>query len=425
MRILVIGSGGREHALVWKRSQSPLVSKVYVAPGNGGTTEHNVPVMDGDIEGLVRFARDNDIDFVVPGPELPLTLGITDAMEKAGVACFGPCAACARLEGSKAFAKSVMKAAGVPTAACGIFTDEADASAFITAHEAPLVIKADGLAAGKGVIIAHTREEALGAVHSMLAERRFGDAGNSVLIEEFLQGEEVSLICFCDGERAMPLPSAQDHKAAYDGDTGPNTGGMGAYSPAPIAPDADLDGLADITVRPILREMARRGTPYKGILYAGLMMTADGPKVLEYNVRFGDPECQPLLSRLAEDIIPVMLDCVKGTLKERRPVLDPRPCVGVVLTAEGYPGAYEKGMLIEGIADAESDASVRVFQSGTANKDGVLVSNGGRVLTVCALGGTLSEAKDRAYAAISKIHMQKSRYRKDIADKGIRRLNEA
>ncbi|MBO4317681.1 MAG: phosphoribosylamine--glycine ligase [Mailhella sp.] len=425
MRILVIGSGGREHALIWKLSQSPLADAVFAAPGNGGTAAHNVPIKDGDIEGLVRFAVENKIDLVVPGPELPLTLGISDAMAQAGIACFGPSAACAKLEGSKAFAKSVMKAAGVPTADCGVFSEESEAAAFINAHAAPMVVKADGLAAGKGVIIAATREEALEAVHSMLSERRFGDAGNAVLIEEFLTGEEVSLICFCDGERAMPLPSAQDHKAAYDGDIGPNTGGMGAYSPAPIAPDSTLDGLAGLTVRPILREMARRGTPYKGILYAGLMMTDEGPKVLEYNVRFGDPECQPLLSRLAEDIVPIMLDCVNGTLAERRPVLDPRPCVGVVLTAEGYPGSYEKGMPIDGIEMAETDPLVRVFQAGTAIKGGKLVSSGGRVLTVAALGDNLAEAKQTAYAAIAKIRMPKSRYRSDIADKGIRRLQRS
>ena len=292
MRILIIGSGGREHALAWKLKQSPEADEIFVAPGNGGTASlaRNLPISEGDVPALVAFAREHHVDFVVPGPELPLTLGVVDAMTEAGIPCFGPVAACARLEGSKAFAKEIMQAAGVPTAACGVFSDRKSAGAFAAKHGAPLVIKADGLAAGKGVVIAMTEHDIDAALDDMFSGR-FGAAGQTVVMEEFLRGEEVSLLCFCDGERALPLPSAQDHKAAYDGDRGPNTGGMGAYSPAPVLPDDELERMADLTVRPVLREMARRGTPFRGILYAGLMMTDDGPRVLEYNVRFGDPEC--------------------------------------------------------------------------------------------------------------------------------------
>ncbi len=317
MRILVIGSGGREHALTWKLRQCRGVEQIYVAPGNGGTAgiATNIPIAVSDIDALVSFAREKSIDLVVPGPELPLTLGVVDAMVSAGIPCFGPSAACARLEGSKSYAKEVMAAAGVPTAAAGVFTDLGSARRFAAEHGAPLVVKADGLASGKGVIVAMTQAEVDDALALMFQENAFGSASSKVVIEEFLRGEEVSLLCFCDGERALPLPSAQDHKAVFDGDAGPNTGGMGAYSPAPVLPDSELGSMADITVRPILAEMARRGTPFKGILYAGLMMTDDGPKVLEYNVRFGDPECQPLLMRLRSDLAGLMLACATGALR--------------------------------------------------------------------------------------------------------------
>ena len=410
MRILIVGSGGREHALAWKLKQRQDVTEVFVAPGNGGTASVavNVPIKDSDIKGLVAFAREKAVDLVVPGPELPLTLGVVDAMQEAGIPCFGPSAACAKLEGSKSFAKEVMQKAGVPTAAAGVFTSRAEAEAFVEKHGAPLVVKADGLAAGKGVIVAMTMEEVHAALDLMFENSAFGDAASTVLIEEFLEGEEVSLLSFCDGKTALPLPSAQDHKAVFDGDKGPNTGGMGAYSPAPVLPDQELSAMADIVARPILAEMARRGTPFKGILYAGLMMTKDGPKVLEYNVRFGDPECQPLLMRLKSDLADIMLHCINGTLDTVKLDIEERSALGVVLTAKGYPGSYPKGMPISGIDKAEALENVRVFQAGTRAEDGRILANGGRVLCVTALGA-----------------MEHSQFRTDIGQQGLKRLHLA
>lgn len=427
MRILIIGSGGREHALAWKLGQRPDVTEVFVAPGNGGTAgiAENVPVKDSDIPGLVALAREKGVDLVVPGPELPLTLGVVDAMKEAGIPCFGPVAACARLEGSKSFAKEVMQAAGVPTAAAGVFTSRAEADAFVAAHGAPLVIKADGLAAGKGVIVAMTDEEVKAALDLMFENSTFGDAASTVLIEEFLKGEEVSLLCFCDGKTAIPLPSAQDHKAVFDGDKGPNTGGMGAYSPAPILPDDRLDAMADIVARPILAEMARRGTPFTGILYAGLMMTEDGPKVLEYNVRFGDPECQPLLMRLKNDLADIMFACIEGRLDTVSLNIEERSALGVVLTSAGYPGSYPKGMPISGIDKAEKLDGVQVFQAGTREENGQILANGGRVLCVTALGSDLKEAQKRAYESMSRLSMENSQFRSDIGLKGLKRLGLA
>ena len=345
MRILIIGSGGREHALAWKLRQSPDVTELFVAPGNGGTAgiATNVAVKDSDVPALVAFAKEHGVDLVVPGPELPLTLGVADAMKEAGIPCFGPRGRLRKAGRQQGFAKEVMQAAGVPTAAAGVFTNRADADAFVAAHGAPLVVKADGLAAGKGVVVAMTDEEVKAALDLMFDDHAFGDASSTVLIEEFLKGEEVSLLCFCDGKTALPLPSAQDHKAVFDGDKGPNTGGMGAYSPAPVLPDEKLDAMADIVARPILAEMARRGTPFTGILYAGLMMTESGPKVLEYNVRFGDPECQPLLMRLKNNLVDVIKACLEGRLDEVKLDIEPRSALGVVLTAAGYPGSYPKG----------------------------------------------------------------------------------
>lgn len=427
MRILIIGSGGREHALAWKLKQCPEVTELFVAPGNGGTAgiAVNVPIKDSDIPALVAFAREKAVDLVVPGPELPLTLGVVDAMKEAGIPCFGPVAACARLEGSKAFAKEVMQAAGVPTAAAGVFSNRADAEAFVAAHGAPLVIKADGLAAGKGVIVAMTDEEVRAALDLMFDDHAFGDASSTVLIEEFLKGEEVSLLCFCDGKTALPLPSAQDHKAVFDGDKGPNTGGMGAYSPAPILPDEKLDAMADVVTRPILAEMARRGTPFTGILYAGLMMTEDGPKVLEYNVRFGDPECQPLLMRLKNDLVDVITACLEGRLDAMTLDIENRSALGVVLTAAGYPGSYPKGMPISGIDDAERLDNVQVFQAGTRRDGDRVLSNGGRVLCVTALGKNLKEAQQRAYEGLDQLSMEHSQFRSDIGLKGLKRLGLA
>ena len=427
MRILIIGSGGREHALAWKISQRADVEELYVAPGNGGTASLavNVAIKDSDIEGLVAFAKEKAIDLVVPGPELPLTLGVVDAMQAAGIPCFGPVGACARLEGSKAFAKEVMQAAGVPTAAAGVFTDRASADAFVAEHGAPLVVKADGLAAGKGVIVAMTEEEVKAALDLMFDDNAFGDAASTVLIEEFLVGEEVSLLSFCDGTTALPLPSAQDHKAVFDGDKGPNTGGMGAYSPAPILPDDQLNAMADIVTRPILAEMARRGTPFKGILYAGLMMTADGPKVLEYNTRFGDPECQPLLMRLKSDLVDIMQACIAGELDKVKLDIDERSTLGVVLTSKGYPGSYPKGMPISGIEKANELDGVYVFQAGTKAQDGQILANGGRVLCVTALGKDLKEAQAHAYEGMDCLTMENSQFRTDIGLKGLKRLGLA
>lgn len=427
MRILIIGSGGREHALAWKLKQRSDVTELYVAPGNGGTAgiAVNVPIKDSDIPALVAFAREKAVDLVIPGPELPLTLGVVDAMKEAGIPCFGPVAACARLEGSKSFAKEIMQAAGVPTAAAGVFTTRAEAEAFAEAHGAPLVIKADGLAAGKGVIVAMTDEEVRAALDLMFENHAFGDAAGTVLIEEFLKGEEVSLLCFCDGKTALPLPSAQDHKAVFDGDKGPNTGGMGAYSPAPVLPDEKLDAMADIVTRPILAEMARRGTPFTGILYAGLMMTEDGPKVLEYNVRFGDPECQPLLMRLKNDLVDVVTACIEGRLDSVKLDIEERSALGVVLTSAGYPGSYPKGMPISGIDSAEELDNVQVFQAGTRKEGDRVLANGGRVLCVTALGRDLREAQKRAYEGMDRLSMEHSQFRSDIGLKGLKRLGLA
>ena len=425
MRILVIGSGGREHALVRKFLQSPRVSTVFAAPGNGGTSREgavNAPVAVDDLDGLVALARKERIDLVVPGPELPLTLGITDRMREAGIPCFGPDMYGARLEGSKAFAKDVMRRAGVPTAHSAVFSDVEQARAHVARVNGPLVVKADGLAAGKGVIMAADAREALRAVEEIMSARAFGTAGDQVVLEEWLTGEEVSFICLCDGTRAVPLPSSQDHKRVFDNDEGPNTGGMGAYSPAPVLPDSRLEEMADLTVRPILRELARAGHPFVGVLYAGLMLTADGPRVLEYNVRFGDPECQPLLMRMEGDLAAVLLDAVRGRLKPESMGQSPKTAVGVVVAARGYPGDYPKGMPITGLDAAEAAPDVKVFHSGTAARDGDVVSSGGRVLCVTALGADLAAAQRAAYAAVARIHMPDSFYRKDIGDKGIRRL---
>lgn len=427
MRILVIGSGGREHALVWKLKQSPRVSEVFVAPGNGGTAREgaiNVAVDAGDLDGLVELARKEKIDLVVPGPELPLTKGITDRMREAGIPCFGPDAYCARLEGSTAFAKDVMNRAGVPTAHSQVFTDPDKAKNAVVKLGAPLVVKADGLAAGKGVVVAMTTQEALDAVDDIMCKRAHGAAGAKLVIEEFLVGEEASFLCLCDGKTAVPLPSAQDHKAAYDGDQGPNTGGMGAYSPAPILPYNEAEAMADTVIRPILAALAKDGHPFVGVLYAGLMMTENGPKVLEYNTRFGDPECQPLLMRLEGDLVQIMLDCIEGKLRPESLTHTSQTALGVVVAAEGYPHAYPKGMVIEGLDEADALPGVKVFHSGTSMDGDKTLSSGGRVLCVTALGDTLADAQARAYEGVKAIRMDKSFHRSDIGQKGIRRLEQ-
>ena len=424
VRILIIGRGGREHALAWKLSQSPKVTEIFIAPGNGGTGDYgrNVPIKDSDIAGLVAFAREQGIDLVVPGPELPLVLGVTDAMQAAGIACFGPSAYAAQLEGSKAFAKEIMVAGGVPTAEFAEFTDLAAARAYVREKGAPLVVKADGLAAGKGVIVAKTESEALAALDEIMGKKVFGAAGEKVIVEEALVGEEASLLAFCDGEDVLPLPSAQDHKAVFDGDTGPNTGGMGAYSPAPILPERRYGEIVDTVIRPVLKTLEKRGCPFSGILYAGLMMTSDGPKVLEFNVRFGDPECQPLLMRLEGDLLDVMLACAQGRLHEASLSFTPMTSLCVVLTAKGYPGSYPTGMTISGIRQAEESRPglIKVFQAGTRPAGESPQSSGGRVLGITALGADLAEAQKNAYEALAHIRMENSHFRRDIGSKGLK-----
>ena len=424
MNLLVIGGGGREHAIVKKLKENPAVETIYCAPGNGGIAADAVCVPEigaKDISAQVDFAKTHSIDFAVVAPDDPLVLGAVDALEAAGIPCFGPEAKAAIIEGSKVFSKDLMKKYHIPTAQYEVFDTSAAALAYLKTASFPIVIKADGLAAGKGVVVAQTKEEALEALDQIMGGV-FGAAGSRVVIEEFLVGEEVSLLAFCDGKTALPLPSAQDHKAVFDGDTGPNTGGMGAYSPAPIVPDAELEKMADIAIRPILAEMARQGHPFTGILYAGLMMTKDGPKVLEYNVRFGDPECEPLLMRLESDLLEIMDACIDGRLDEVKLSIRPESALGVVIAAEGYPGSYPKGMEIKGIDAVDALPDTKVFQAGTKREGSRTLSSGGRVLCVTALGKGLAEAQKRAYEAVAKIDMEKSQHRSDIGAKGLRRL---
>ncbi|OEU66820.1 MAG: phosphoribosylamine--glycine ligase [Desulfovibrio sp. S3730MH75] len=422
MKVLIVGSGGREHALAWKLGQSPKVSEIFIAPGNGGTRLEgtNVPIKDDDLPGLVKFAKENKIDLVVAGPELPLVLGIKEALTKEGIPCFGPGAYSANLEGSKAFSKMVMRDSGVPTAPFQVFDEFALAKAFVESKGAPIVIKADGLAAGKGVVVASTVEEAIESLESMMIRKDFGSAGERVVVEEALQGEEASFLAFCSGEDYALLPSAQDHKAVGEGDTGPNTGGMGAYSPAPILPREKYEETAELVIKPVLKLLAARGEPFVGILYAGLMYTPDGPSVLEYNVRFGDPECQPLLMRLDSDLAEIMLACVEGRISEVDVKLKSETTMCVVMAAGGYPGPYEKGMEITGFEEAEQVEGVKVFQAGTTYQDGKTLTNGGRVLGVTALGSDLSVAQAKAYEAVEKLSFKDAYFRRDIGNKGLR-----
>ena len=424
MKILVVGSGGREHALCWKLAQNPKVEQILCAPGNGGTAQvgTNVAVKDDDIPALVALARDEEVDLVVAGPELPLVLGLANALERESIPCFGPNAFAANLEGSKAFSKNVMADAGVPTAPFRVFDEFDSAVAFIKEKGAPIVVKADGLAAGKGVIVATTEQEAIDAVTDMMVKKSFGSAGDRVVIEEALKGEEASFLAFCDGVNYALLPSSQDHKAVYEGDTGPNTGGMGAYSPAPILPEEKYAETAELCIKPILRHLAAKGEPFKGVLYAGLMYTENGPSVLEYNVRFGDPECQPLLMRLQTDLLEIMFACIDGKLDQIDVKSTPQTACGVVLAADGYPGSYPKGMEITGLDDADAMEGVKVFQAGTQFKDGKTVTSGGRVLCVTALGDDLAAAQKKAYQAVEKVHFDNCYFRRDIADKGLKRL---
>jgi phosphoribosylamine--glycine ligase len=416
MRVLVVGSGGREHALCWALAASPLLTKLWCAPGNAGTAEvaENVPIGALDFPALVRFAIAEKIDFVVPGGDPPLVAGITDAMQEAGFACFGPTRAAAQLEGSKSFTKEICDAAGIPTAAWERFDDPAAAREFVRRRGAPIVVKADGLAAGKGVVVAADIAEAEAAIADFMESGRLGPAG-SVVIEECMTGEEVSLFALCDGTHALPLGAAQDHKRVGDGDTGPNTGGMGAYSPVPALPPALEEAAMARILRPALAEMERRGTPFRGILYAGLMLTADGPKLIEFNVRFGDPECQVLLLRLKSDLLAAMVAACDGELAHFDLRWRDEAALTVVLAARGYPGDPVKHTLIGGLDAAAAIPGVRIFHAGTERRDGKLLSTGGRVLNVCATAPTLAEARAAAYAAVAKIDWPEGFCRHDIA----------
>ncbi|TFH88688.1 phosphoribosylamine--glycine ligase [Billgrantia azerbaijanica] len=425
MKVLIIGGGGREHALAWKVAQSPRVERVYVAPGNAGTAQEagleNVAIDAADLDGLVAFAREQDVALTVVGPEAPLVAGVVDRFRAAGLTIFGPTAGAAQLEGSKSFTKDFLARHAIPTAEYRTFTAVAPALDYLAEQGAPIVIKADGLAAGKGVIVAETLAEAEAAVRDMLEANAFGDAGARVVIEEFLDGEEASFIVMVDGETVLPLATSQDHKRAFDGDAGPNTGGMGAYSPAPVVSEAVHARIMERIIRPTVQGMAAEGYPYTGFLYAGLMIDAAGnPKVIEYNCRFGDPETQPILLRLESDLAALCLAGARGELAGHGCDWDPRAAVGVVMAAGGYPGSYRKGDVIEGLAAAEA-TGCKVFHAGTAEQDGRVVTAGGRVLCVTALGEGVGAARDLAYRGVAAIDWRDVQYRRDIAFRAIAR----
>ena len=419
MKVLVVGSGGREHALCWKIAQRPG-TEVYVAPGNIGMVDVAtlVNIKVDDIAGLVDFAKAEGIDLTVVGPELPLTLGIVDAFQEAGLACFGPNKAAAKLEGSKAFSKELMKKYGIPTAAFDTFTDVDKAKAFVDEIGVPCVVKADGLAAGKGVIICMTREEADKAIEEMLTDHAFGDASATIVIEEYMVGPEVSVLAFADGKTVLPMVSAQDHKRIFDGDKGPNTGGMGAYSPAPVYTEALSTEVNKTIIEPTIAAMAAEGTPFTGILYTGLMLTEKGPRVLEYNVRFGDPETQPIMVRMKSDIVALFQACVDGKLDEATLEWHDEAAVCVIMASGGYPASSEKGVPIHGLDDIAAEEAI-VFHSGTAEKDGEIVTNGGRVLGVTAKDATIKGAIDKAYAAVEKINFDHMQFRRDIGARAL------
>ncbi|HET6419212.1 MAG TPA: phosphoribosylamine--glycine ligase, partial [Geobacteraceae bacterium] len=419
MKVLVIGSGGREHALVWKIAQSPLVDKVYCAPGNPGIGElaENVPIKVDDLQGLLDFAKREGIGLTVVGPELPLSLGVVDLFEEHGFKVFGARKNAAIIEASKAFSKDLMKKYDVPTAAYEVFTEIEPAVAFIDRVGVPIVIKADGLAAGKGVVIAQTREEAVATVNDMLSGRTFGSAGARVVIEEFLRGEEASFLAFTDGRNIIPLASAQDHKAVFDGDKGPNTGGMGAYSPAPVVTPAIHEKVMKLVMRRTVDGMAAEGRTYKGVLYAGLMIDGDSIKTLEFNARFGDPECQPLLMRMKSDIVPVLMAVADGDISGVNIEWHDKAAVCVVMASQGYPGDYRKGDEITGLKKAAEMGDLFVFHAGTSLRDEKYVTSGGRVLGVTALGGTVRDAIDLAYRGVEAITWTGVHYRTDIGKK--------
>lgn len=419
MNILVIGSGGREHALCWKLSESPQTEQIYAIPGNPGMGASAAIALD-DHAAILRFVKEHEIGLVVVGPEVPLMNGLVDELEAAGIRAFGPRANAAEIEGSKSFAKDLMKKYGIPTARYEVFTAAEPARAYIRQEGAPIVVKADGLAAGKGVIVAMTEQEALDAVDAIMEDHSFGDAGARVVIEEFMEGEEASLLAFTDGRTIRPMISAQDHKRAYDGDRGPNTGGMGTYAPAPVMTLEMTERAVEEILKPTIAAMAKEGRTYRGCLYLGLMVTADGPKVVEFNARFGDPETQVVLPLLDSDLVAIMCACADGTLADVPIRWKDGAAVCVVLASGGYPGHYEKGQEIHGLADAEAMGAL-VFHAGTAMKDGKLVTNGGRVLGVVGRGADISSAVDAAYAAATKISFKDAYYRKDIAHRALER----
>ena len=426
MKILVIGNGGREHALAWRLKHSPRVDEVIVAPGNAGTAREpgvrNAAVAADDIDSLLRLAREEHVELTVVGPEVPLVKGVVDKFRAAGLRIFGPQAAAAQLEGSKAFAKDFLRRHAIPTARYAVFTELHPALAYVREHGAPIVIKADGLAAGKGVVVALTLADAELALHDMLGAHAFGDASARVVIEEFLDGEEASYIVMSDGRHALPMASSQDHKRRDDNDLGPNTGGMGAYSPAPVVTPAVEQRILREVIEPTLRGMAAEGAPFVGFLYAGLMIDPSGaPKVIEFNVRFGDPETQPIMLRLESDLVELIEAALDGRLDRVHAAWDPRPAIGVVAAAGGYPGKVSSGDAITGL-DAALDADVKVFHAGTRlEADGRVVTAGGRVLTVCALGADIAAAREQAYAALRGIHFDGGFHRRDIAHRALLR----
>lgn len=424
MIILIIGSGGREHALAWKVAQSPLASQVLVAPGNAGTANEpgveNIDIAADNIDALLDFASENHVDLTIVGPEVPLVAGIVDRFGEAGLRCFGPSRGAAQLEGSKTFTKDFLARHHIPTANYAAFTEVDKATAYIKERGAPIVVKADGLAAGKGVILAQTEAEAIAAVEDMLGGSVFGEAGHRVVIEEFLVGEEVSFIVMVDGEHVLPLATSQDHKARDNGDQGPNTGGMGAYSPAPVVTPAIHQRIMDEVITPTVVGMAAEGNPFTGFLYAGLMIDATGmPKVLEYNVRFGDPETQPIMLRLRSDLVVLCEAAIDGTLNQQTVAWDERTALGVVLAAGGYPDSYRKGDVIKGLDAAGSHC--KIFHAGTAEQAGKVVTNGGRVLCACALGDSIAEAQTAAYDGVGKISWPEVYYRTDIGYRAVDR----
>ena len=425
MKILVVGSGGREHAIAWKCAQSPDVDQVLVAPGNAGTALENgvtnVPVPAEDIEALLALAEAEHVDLTIVGPEVPLVAGIADRFDACGLPCFGPTAAAAQLEGSKAFTKDFLQRHGIPTAKYRNFTDADEACVYIRQQGAPIVIKADGLAAGKGVVVASTVDEAQEAARDMLSGNRFGDAGCRIVIEEYLDGEEASFIVITDGKSVLPLATSQDHKARDEGDTGPNTGGMGAYSPAPVVTPEIEKRILDEVIHPTLAGLRKDGITYRGFLYAGLMIMADGtPKVIEFNCRMGDPETQPIMARLKSDLVKLCSATLSGELPEYRAEWDPRAALGVVMAAGGYPASYEKGKTISGLPDKDGD-STKVFHAGTAIEDNSVQTSGGRVLCVVGLGESVSDAASEAYAKVGHIGWSGAYFRKDIGHRAIKR----